>query len=512
MATAARILDMNGRRTTSGSVRRGRGPRAYWESARQTIHRSTLRLGADDARGETCMDQRTILLRKARYWDRNSALVNRLADLFTAYTVGRGLRVTPSSESEDWNRAALEWWTMWEQFADLSTRFDWGSLQQLMARELLVAGEYFVLLTSSPRTNRRRVQMVQPILIRTPEKLKDRENIVDGVELDPTGRPTAYYVHASPEVLLGGDADKYERIEARWMVHAFRPTRIDQVRGVTQFAPVLNKLHDLEDLQEIEQQAVRDNARITRVIKTESGEVDDEEAIISNGGDSDTDPDRGIYYEQAFGAEARVMMRGDEFQEFKSDRPSVATRDYWDQLIGQVCAGVNIPPQLVFPASINGTVARAVLDDANIRFRCATGMLVQTTQRVWNYVVGHNLEDEALRGAPEDWGRIKVHPPRAVNVDVGRNSRAMLDEYAAGMRTLAGIYAETGEDWRDGVRQKADELAYVKALEEERGLEPGSILIGQEPARSDQREPDGDEGAQEEKPDARNDDEDEDED
>jgi hypothetical protein len=203
------------------------------------------------------------------------------------------------------------------------------------------------------------------------------------------------------------------------------------------------------------------------------------------------------------------MMRGDEFQEFRSDRPSVATRDYWDQLIGQVCAGVNIPPQLVFPASINGTVARAVLDDANIRFRCATGMLVQTTQRVWNYVVGHNLEDEALRGAPEDWGRIKVHPPRAVNVDVGRNSRAMLDEYAAGMRTLAGIYAETGEDWRDGVRQKADELAYVKALEEERGLEPGSILIGQEPARSDQRDPEADEGNPEEKPDARNDDEDE---
>jgi hypothetical protein len=44
------------------------------------------------------------------------------------------------------------------------------------------------------------------------------------------------------------------------------------------------------------------------------------------------------------------------------------------------------------------------------------------------------------------------------------------------MRTLQSIYAETGEDWREQLRQKAAEIAYAQELATEFNLERAEIM------------------------------------
>jgi len=467
---AARILDMHGQ-----PIKPAKQPiRNYYEAAQYTRHRSYLSLGPDDvnvANGQSRLE----LLRKAHYWDRNSPLVNRLADLFVNHVIGTGLRITPSSMDADWNARAAEWWGQWEQFADLTSRFPWSVLQRLMARELMVSGEYFILLVNSPDTGRNRIQFIQPYQIQTPPNQRENPNVIDGVQVNQYGRPEAYYLAEEND----RGQTNYRLVQARWMVHGYEPLRPSQVRGITMFASVLNDIHDLEDLQQLEQQAARDNAQITKVIKTESGELDDEETLISGSADN---TDRSTYYRQVFGASAEVMMHGDDMKEFRSDRPSVAVREYWIWLVNKVCAGVNIPSQLVFPESLNGTVTRAVLDLANAHFRGYSTLISASIQRVWNYVVGNAVEtDQALANPPEDWGKITIHPPRAVNVDVGRNSTAMINEHRAGMRTLESIYAETGQDWREELRQKAEELAFAASVAESAGIQPSDLMESIQP-------------------------------
>jgi len=476
MKPARKLLDMFGNPVRTSAAR----VQSYHEAAQYSRSRSYLALGPDDVNASNTSD-RPELLRKARYWDQNSPLVNRLADLFVNHVVGTGLRVTPASMDEAWNTIANDWWLQWEQFADLTSRFTWPTLQRLMARELIIAGEYFILLTSSTETGRNRIQFVQPHQIKTPPSEDGNPLVIDGVEVNSFGRPIAYYIATQDR----NGKETFARHEARWVIHGFDPQRPQQVRGLTMFSPVLNDIHDLEDLQQLEQQAARDNAQVTKVIKTESGELDDEDALVT--GDVNS-LDRTTYYRRAFGSSAEVMMQGDDMKEFRSDRPSVAEREYWVWLVNKVCAGVNIPSQLVFPESLNGTVTRAVLDLANAHFRGYTILIASSIQRVWNYVIGNQVSGD-LKGAPDDWGKITVHPPRAVNVDVGRNSTAMINEHRAGMRTLQSIYAETGQDWRQELQQKAVELAYASRVADENGLKPSDLLDSIEPAAEPESRP-----------------------
>jgi hypothetical protein len=52
----------------------------------------------------------------------------------------------------------------------------------------------------------------------------------------------------------------------------------------------------------------------------------------------------------------------------------------------------------------------------------------------------------------------------------------MVNEFKAGMRTLQSIYAESGEDWREQLRQRALEIAYANELATEFKVERAEIM------------------------------------
>jgi len=79
-------------------------------------------------------------------------------------------------------------------------------------------------------------------------------------------------------------------------------------------------------------------------------------------------------------------------------------------------------------------------------------------------------DPEILRGKPNDWYEISMRSPRAPNVNVGRNSYAMLRELSAGARTLQDMYSEAGEDWREQLQQKAKEAKYILQLANDYGV------------------------------------------
>lgn len=416
------------------------------------------------ARFDASAATRKELVRKSRYFERNSALVNRLADLFEAYTVGGGLVFQPNSSSEEWNKAAKAAWDEWCVMPDASSRLPMSSIQSLAARSWFIDGEVFIHLAEGSSSWRPRIQLFESHLCKSPQQPDNTNDVFDGVKLDPaSGRPLLYYFGSEG---LSGNVTNLKPFSTDVIVHLWEPSRPQMVRSLPYLYPVLNLLHDLDDLQILEMKVAKQAARIGIVTKNQAGEQEADE-FLRNGGSvtSSSDPEREAYYRNSLGGEEIVMKTGDSLEQFRSDRPTIVTMEYWRHLQSQVCMGVGIPYVVAFPDSMQGTVYRGALDMANAWFLCRHAVLASAFRRVYEHFMGRAIYSiPALKDPPADWKNVRIHPPKAVNVDVGRNSNAMLAELAAGSLTYSEIFGQKGQDWREGLTQRKAEQDFIESL------------------------------------------------
>ena len=432
--------------------------------------RSWINYGYQDARKDLTAGDRKELQRLSRFFEAGSAIVNRMADLWECYVVGpNGLQIFPASSSPEWNARALAQWNAWKPFADISSRDGWDVLQSRIARNWFIDGEVFVLLTREG--NFPRVQILEAHRCFSPDGAAD--NVVDGVELDPNGRPIAYWFQTSEK--------RMSRLDASFVIHIFEPSRIGQVRGVPLISPVLNDIRDLDDLQILEMRASKHAARIGIIQKNKAGEVATREMVRSRFTTANTSPTgadttqtRANYYQSSVGSDVVVLQNGDEIAQFMANRPTENTRALWRELKEKICVGTGFVYAVVFPDSMQGTVYRGALDMMNAFFRSRSNSLANQFQRVFEWVIGNDTT--LISGRPTDWRGTSVRPPRAVNVDVGRNSAAMVQELQSGLRTYQDIYAEVGDDWRQKLAQRAEEASYLKSLAKAKGLTVDDIV------------------------------------
>jgi hypothetical protein len=126
-------------------------------------------------------------------------------------------------------------------------------------------------------------------------------------------------------------------------------------------------------------------------------------------------------------------------------------------------------------------VYRGAIDAAASFFSLRSAVMQSVVGRIYQYAMGWaRYTQPTLRDAPADWKSIRISPPRAVNVDVGRNSKAVLEEIAGGASNFSRSYAVLGLDWRNELRQKAQEAAYIHDLSVEYGVDVAEISVLQQ--------------------------------
>lgn len=444
-----------------------------------------------DARFDADQLTREEIVRKSRYFERNNGLLNRLADVFEQYTVGaNGLQFIPDSNDESWNQNNAEAFETWSNFADLNSRQSFASIQSLIARAWFVDGECFIQKTfGKPRMNSQsfpRIRLIESHRVKTPSDKARDENIIDGVKVDGNGRVEGYYVR---EASIAGPMfvsdETYTFVPSENMLHVFEPSRIGMYRGLPFAYAVLNDLHDLDDLQILEMDAAKEAASVEKVIKTKSGELDDDalRAEIFKAGDDDEKTSGGSaenrtkYYQEVWKSKAKILTHGDEFEQYQSNRPSVAVQEYWQHLISKICAGIGISKQLVFPFSIQGTIARADMDVSDAFFKSRSKVISHCMTDIYRWVTAWNIRNiSSLRNRPKYWDRLTIIPPASVNVDVGYKAKALIEQYKAGFISLEDVCGPFGLHWRDVLRKNATQREKARELEKEFGLEPGELI------------------------------------
>ncbi len=457
-----------------------------------SINRSWLPAYVQDARQDLDAGQRLEMVRKARYFEKNNATMQKILDLIEVNVVGTGIHVSPASSDQEWNKKARDWWDTWCKYADLTSRQSFATLQAIIARAQAVDGEIFIWLTygDADDTGRQfpRIKLIETHRIcdaKLPAQYQaEGYTQSEGILYDARGRPAFYIVTNDNDAFSKASPKSVALIPAEQMIHVGEPSRTSQTRCATLFHAVLHDLHDLDDLQQYEMLASKDASSRANIIYNESGELpaDDDSPIGRTeqvAGPDGQITERITYYQRALGARTTVLKNGDKFAQSTALRPTAAQQEFWKILERKICRGTGISYAALcdYEGAWSGPSLRGAIA-ADTRFydvRSAT--LAVAFQRIWEHVIGSQTRPTGdLRGAPSDWKKITCLPPRRATVDIGRDSKAMLDELRAGVRTLQEVHGENNRDWREATTQRLTELKFVIDQAKAMQIPVGAVL------------------------------------
>ena len=438
-----------------------------------------------DARFDANNFTRWELARKIRYFRRNLWLIQRLQEIDIKYSVGpNGMSVMPASSDHEWNKWMLESYMEWCESPAIDSLKPMGELHKLWCGETHIDGEVFVLKTKKKMSGTKtfpKLQLVESHRVGSfGDQYESAADIVDGVRVDSNGCPISYFIRSS----MDGDQQAVER-SVQDVIHIYNPDRIGMYRAVTPYHTTLNTTHDLDDLEIFEMERAKENSQVSKVLKTPTGELNPGMTLQQKFMGRNTINDGGVVsasemkqrleqYRTVLGARLVAIKDTEELKELANENPSAATQWYWRYKISQVASAHSIPMMFILPESVQGTIGRAILDDANISFQSKFSVHASAARKIFRfYADWARYNDPRCIDHPADWCKCHVTPPRSVNVDYGRNSAATLAELNAGLTNWDDEAGAEGTTARELLTKKARNVGMIKQIASEISKEMG---------------------------------------
>lgn len=436
---------------------------ARYDAAWWSPTRSVVPTWLADPKKDMIGYERRELMRKSWHYYCNSPFARALIERLVTYTVGTGINGVPASSNPAWNVRAEKVWNQWIKFPDLQSRATLPRCQRTQFRGQLIFGDAFTLKTFG-ESGRPRVQLIEGMKIYTFGS-DDRESH-EGVLLDKRGRPSGFIYN-----YRDNNDENHLTLAAEEVVQHYFPERPGQLRGMPILASALNTVHDIDDILALEKQAVKDGSSHTDIIKTGMGEISLEE-LQANGGNINIQglSDQKRYYETSFGAEAKILKPGDEWESYVSQRPSPAWQGFMDFLVQSVTLSTGIPPSVLLQLKVGGADTRRDLATAQRVFEVWQQDIAAQWQEVYEHVIEAEIQDGSLGGAPPDWRSADWFFPRSITVDAGRDAKADMELMRMGKLSSREYHGNYGDNWRKYLREIAEEKSEKYKLAEEFGI------------------------------------------
>jgi lambda family phage portal protein len=217
-----------------------------------------------------------------RYLERNHDITKGSLDVLVNNTVGPngiGVEFQPrkmdGSIHEDYAQQLADAYEDWQRRPEVTHRRDWQAVQRVVARSKFRDGEVFAQRISGPLVTLDHgtrvpysLELMEADLI--PYEVSDQgKGIFNGCEINEWGRVRAWHCYKRhPGELMNlptiGDV---KRIPAERMLQVAELGRIGQLRGITPYASVINRIEDIKDYEESERVAAKIAARMGPYIK-----------------------------------------------------------------------------------------------------------------------------------------------------------------------------------------------------------------------------------------------------
>lgn len=433
-------------------------PKAWWtsyEGANYTNRRSRIPgVPPQDAKRDLSPAVRRELVRRSRYLHKNSGFVRELVGNMAIYSTGDGIKTQAKSSNSEWNRKAEEYFTRWAARCEVTNRFSFEECQSVICRAVDVDGEYFVHKTRGA-DNRPLLQLIESHRV---GDLAGSSESTDGIGVDAFGAPLFYRTIE--------DAGVHRDLPAESVLHIFEPESVTAVRHPPTLQHSINHILDEMELLALEKHAVKDNADIARVLKTERAEVGEDGDFSLASTTSLTDPSDPVALQQIVGGKLVALKPNESIESFQSNRPSPTFTGFLEHLRRDSALGM-IPFEFAADSSkVGGAGVRLIVAKADRRFSYRQLTLIQRLIRpVWAYVIADAIARGELDPVP-DWHRISCTTPRRITVDAGREAQQNRADVETGLKTLTDHYAELGSDFGDEIERRAQDAKLILDMAE----------------------------------------------
>lgn len=224
--------------------------------------------------------------RRAGWYARNNPWVTAAVDSLVGNVVGAGIKPRSAHPDPQVRQRLQALWLRWTDQADGAGLADFYGLQALAVRAMVEGGESFARLGLADGPLPLHLTLIdrEQVPLDLHRDLGNGARIRAGIEFDGQGRRIAFHVLPTrPGDPLQGPSFDPIRIAAADMVQMFKPLAAGQLRGMTWLAPVLLRLHELDQFEDAALVKAKVAALFTAFITDPDGTVGGMPGTASNG-------------------------------------------------------------------------------------------------------------------------------------------------------------------------------------------------------------------------------------
>ena len=409
--------------------------------------------------------QRDLIKARARYLEDNSDIAGAAIGGIVRNVVGTGIKPQARTGDDELNKQIEALWAEWcrAENCDITGQQTFEELQALLFRRKVVDGEIFVKKT----VNRRgkfplRLQIIKSDLlsqymITAP---KTGNVIRSGVELDDYLKPVAYWIDKkSPDGFIQYDPDRIP------VIHLWTRKQPDQIRGISDLAPIIKRLKDTQDYLDAETVAARIAACFSVFITTKDG-TPGKIGRIGNVKDPE-----GKKLQSLRPGMIKYLAPGETVETASPSRGIANAKDYvaiQERLAG---AGLGMSYELMsrdFNKSSFSSARQGMLEDRKT-FEPMQRYMVEhfcaTVYREWLdlCVMAGLLDIPDYYENREAYQKCEWMAPGWAWIDPEKEVKADILAIQNGFKTLSQVCAERGTDWREVLEQWALEKQEAEA-------------------------------------------------
>lgn len=451
--------------------RYARGLKAFYEAA----EKSRLRKGRGKQQSANAVNRRAgdVLRNEARQLEENLDIAKGALDVLVASIVGTGIQPEPQVEmmdgtmAEEVNRELLRLWDDWIDAPDVTGQFDYYSLQQISCRSWLRDGDVFgqLLIGTVPFLDHRTevpysIEMLEADFV--PMDLNDpARGIIQGIELNSWGRTRAIHVYKThPGDDMGVSNLSTKQVSAERLIHLKLANRLHQVRGISVFASVINRLDDIKEIDESERVAARVAAAMAAYIKKGTPDMYETVDVDSNGQPTERTMDwvPGMVFDD--------LQPGEEIGTINPNRPNNALIPFRDAQLRCAASGIGASYSSL-SKNYNGTYSaqRQELVEQSVHYKTIGGVFIRKfCVPIWYGFIDAVLASRAIE-LPRSVNRNSLYnathvPPPMPWIDPKKEAEANEIMERRGYKSRSRIIRERGDNPdqvnREIMRDKAE--------------------------------------------------------
>jgi len=432
---------------------------------------------------------RTVLMDMGRWAYQNispiQSVVNEMAMLGAA-----GIQQQFDGTDQKWGTQAEDWLYGHDRICDLRGRpYDMEALRELIIISWLRDGDCGIILTE----NADGYPLFQVIpghrigsrgLIKVEEGRFAGMTISDGVIVNDYGRPVAYRV-------LGDTSETDRDIPAESFVLCYVPQFADQLRGISPLAVSIIDFQDVAESRRLELISQKVFAGMSLLVHTETGGPEATANLTTRWGSGGTNEDgtlstdgAPISTDEIIPGEMRFVRAGSgsKIEPIVNDRPTMNQQAFKETIVRQAIAGLGWSVDFSLdPTKAGGAQMRIVVEKINRKLENIRKRLLYPILRTLD---GYRISKAQILGLlppSEEWYHWSYISPAEMTADKKYDSDVAIQEYKAGIRTLADVCGRRSIWWRDLLAAKKIEtgelLQAAKDLAEQYDIAMPDALV-----------------------------------